>query len=114
MALQKTITLRNGQSGNYIKLGPYFLDPLVKEASAQFMLHTDATHAASAPDFPICMIAKLRLQGAKFDEYLASAVLNAGGVTTAAKLYTAAKAEPLIAGGGLTQAELDLTDAADV
>lgn len=114
MALQKSITLPNGATGNYIRLGPYFVDPLVKEASAQLMLHTNAAYAASAPEMPLCMIAKLRLQGAKFDEYLANSVLNVDGVTLAGKLYEAAKAEPIIAGGGLTQAQLDLSDAADV
>lgn len=114
MALQKSITLPNGSTGNYIRLGTYVVDRLSREASAQFMIHGSAALAESAPDSPLCMIAKLRLNGAKFDEYLSSEALAAVGQNIVEQLYVAAKAEPLLAGGGLTQAQLDLSDATDV
>lgn len=114
MALQKTISLPNGASGNYVRVGTYAIDRLTREASIQFMLHGSAALAASAPDAPLCMIAKLRLNGAKFDEYLSSEALAAVGQNIVEQLYVAAKAEPLLAGGGLTQAQLDLSDATDV
>lgn len=114
MALQKTITLPNGASGNYIRIGAYTWDRMTREASAHLMLHTSATHAAEHPEASLCLLAKLRLHGSKFDEYLANAVLAGEGVTVIGQLYAAAMSEPLIPGGGFTRAGLDLSDAVNV
>ena len=112
MALQQTIALSNGQTGNYIRVGSYLWDPITRQASANLLLYTSAAFRESAPSDPVCLIAKLRLVGDKFDEYLANSVLNGLTDTVVAQLYAAAKAEALIPGGGLTS--LDLSGAVEV
>lgn len=112
MAFQKTTTLPNTAAGNYIRLSAYRWDRLTREASAQFLLFATEAAADAQPKSPLCLVAVLRLEGAKFDEYLSNAALAVEGVTVAGQLYEAAKAETLIAGGGLT--EVDLSDATDV
>ncbi len=112
MALQKSITLSNGSTGNYIRMGPYLWDPMAHYASAQLFLFTSHAFAESAPDSPLCMIAKLRLEGGKFDQYLANSILDADGVTVVGQLYIATRAEPLLAGAGFTA--IDLSDAIEV
>jgi len=112
MALSKTITLPNGAAGNYIRLGSYSWDRLTREASAAFLLHTSQALAAAAPSAPLCLIAVLRLNGAKFDAYLSNAALEREGKTVVEAFYDAAKVEPLIAGGELTS--ISLADAANV
>jgi len=112
MALQKVINLPNATSGSYIRLTGYRWERISREASAIFSLYSDATQAGAAPAQPVCpVIAKLRIDGADFDVYLAASVLT-GDVTAVGQLYRAAKAMPLIVGGGLT--ELTLSDAEDV
>ena len=111
MALSKTLSFPNGTSGSYIRLTSYRWDRTLREASAIFALFADADHAASAGDTPLlAVLAKLRLTGAKFDQYLGNAAL--AGHDVLGQLYLAAKAERLIPGGGLTS--LNLADAADV
>lgn len=110
MALQKTIALPSGVSGNYIRLTCYRWDRASQEASAVFALYLDAAHAAAGAEYLVPVIAKLRLSGAKFSEYLGAAALEDHQV--AEQLYEAAKVEPLLAGGGLTA--MDLADAIDV
>ena len=110
MALQKTITLPNGASGNYIRLGAYTWDRVSRECSAHLLLFTTAAQASSYPSAPLCLIAKLRLTGAKFDEYLGNSALEEA--TAAAQIYAAAKAETLLAGAGLTS--VVLADATNV
>jgi hypothetical protein len=120
MALQKNITLPNGASGNYIRVGAYTWDRVRREASAHFALFTSAAHATASPTAALCpVIAKVRLFGAKFDEYLGNPALEGAGVTVVGQLYAAiqAPADPsaghtVIAGGGLTA--LDLSDATGV
>jgi len=110
MALQKTIALPSGISGNYIRLTSYRYDRSTLEASAIFALYLDAAHAQAGADYLVPVIAKLRLSGAKFTQYLGAAALADHQVI--AQLYVAAKAETLLAGGGLTS--IDLSDALDV
>ena len=112
MALQKSITLPNTAAGDYIRLGGYRWDRMTREASAHFHLFGSAAAASINPQSPLCLIAVLRLEGAKFDQYLSNAVLEATEATIAGQLYLAARSEPLIAGGGLTA--VALADAADV
>lgn len=113
MALQKSITLPNGTGGAYIKLAFFRWDDLRKEASAHFHLYTTAGTRLSAPLDPLRdTIAKVRLEGAKFDQYFSASAMLAARSTIVGQLYNALKAEGGIAGGGLTS--LDLSDAADV
>lgn len=112
MALQKSITLPNGAAGNYVRVGPYTWDPIAKESSAHLLLFVSAAQRTANPTASLCLIAKLRLIGAKFDQYLANSVLDGETVTVLGQLYAAAKLEPLVAGGGLT--DVDLSDATNV
>lgn len=114
MALQKSITLPNGVTGNYIRIGAHLWDRSTKEASCRLFLFTSAAYAASRPDQPLCLLAVIRLRGAKFDHYLSNTALAGQGVTVLGQCYAAAKAEPLLPGGGLSRAELSLADAVDV
>ena len=110
MALQKTIALPSGVSGNYIRLTCYRWDRSSLEASAVFALYLDQAHAEAGAEYLVPVIAKMRLSGAKFTEYLGAAALADNQV--AAQLYEAAKVEALLAGGGLTA--LNLADSKNV
>jgi hypothetical protein len=105
MALQKSITLANGATGNYIRVNAYRWDKGIREASALLALYTNATLAASAPGSPLVpIVAKLRLSGAKFDQYLGNAALDALPASTRDKVreqfYAAAKIEGVISDYG--------------
>jgi hypothetical protein len=116
MALQKTITLANSAQGNYIKIAFHRWDGIAREASAHFHLYADEDARDAAPSEPLCLIAKLRLTGDKFDEYLSTDALAAlvapGPDPIRDQLYEAVKVEPFSIGGGLTT--LDLSDATNV
>ncbi len=118
MALQKTFNLPNGATGNYIQVGPFTSDRITKTATADFLLFASAAWAEAHPDAPLCVIARLRLSDAKWDQWLAESVLaeleDAGSNPVVHQFYEAAKAgEPLRAGGGLSQSDVTLTDATD-
>ena len=110
MALKKTIALPSGISGDYIRLTAFRWDRSTTEATANFALYLDAAHAQDGSDYLVPVIAKLRLSGAKFTQYLSAAALADHQV--AEQLYAAAKLETLLAGGGLTS--VTLADALDV
>lgn len=93
MALQKTFTMPSGVSGNYIRLIAHRWDRNAREAVAWFALYVDAAAAQSNKQPLSPFIAKLWLQGAKFDQYLDNAELASPGIL--AQLYVAAKAEPI-------------------
>ncbi|HEY1791574.1 MAG TPA: hypothetical protein VGG34_01535 [Opitutaceae bacterium] len=96
MALQKTIDLPNGTSGNYIKIVAYRWDTLTETASALFALYLSQAQRTAAPKSTLMpVVAKLRLHGAKFNQYLANSVLDPPNVTVLGQLYAAAKVEPL-------------------
>lgn len=107
MAFQKLITLPNSTSGNYIRLAFFRCDFIAREVSAHFVLYASAAARLANSTESLCIIAKLRLEGAKFDQYFSAAIVD-----QAAAIYIAAKSEPLIAGGGLTT--LDLSGAVKV
>jgi len=98
MALQKTLTLPSGVSGNYSRLVTYRWDRATREAVALFALYLDASAAAAGKQPLTPWIAKLRLTGDKFDLYLSNAALEDHDVI--AQLYTAAKAEPVVSDFG--------------
>jgi hypothetical protein len=110
MALNKTISLPSGISGNYIRLTSYRWDRSTLEASAIFALYLDAAHAQAGSDYLVPVIAKLRLSGEKFSEYLGAAALAEHEISS--QLYSAAKTETLLAGGGLSS--VSFADAVDV
>jgi hypothetical protein len=118
MALQKTITLPNSTAGNYIMLDGRMEEKLNRQLSAHFLLYVTAAARASAPESPLGLVAKLRLDGDKYDEYLSEAAIAAVTAETDDKrtyqIYRAAKLEPLQPGLGLRVDQLDLSDAADV
>ena len=110
MALQKTIALPSGISGNYVRLTSYRWDRSTLEASAIFALYLDASHALGGSDYLVPVIAKLRLSGDTFTHYLGAAALVDRDIS--AQLYYAAKNETLLAGGGLSSISFD--DSIDV
>lgn len=90
MALIKSLSLPTGVTAEYFRIVAFNWDRSAREASAHFALYKDAATAASGqPLVPIA--AKLRLYGAKFDEYLGPAALASSGDDVVAQLYTAAK-----------------------
>lgn len=98
MAFQKSFTLQSGVTGNYTRLITYRWDRSVREAVALFALFLDANSAQSGKQSLTPFIAKLRLDGAKFDQYLSNSVLETSDVIS--QLYLAAKAEPVISDFG--------------
>ena len=105
--LQKTFTLPNQSTGNSIRIRYTHLDLNAREASSHFYLYTNAT---TPKDCPLCMIAGLRLSGAKFDQYFSAEALaalsNPGTDQVRTQFYNAALAgEAVSVGGGLTQTE---------
>lgn len=108
MAFQKTFTLPSGVSGNYTRLITYRWDRSVREAVALFALYVDASAASSGKQPLTPFIAKLRLEGSKFDQYLANATLQ--NHEPIAQLYEAAKAELIACDFGSNA----FADAADV
>lgn len=114
MALQKSITLPNTTSGNYIRLDSYSWDRAARLASARFMLFASAAAAASAPNASFGLIARLDLSGEKFDQYLANSVLDGETVTVAGQLYAALKAEPFKPGLGFAIGQVVFSDAQSV
>lgn len=98
MAFQKSFTLQSGVTGNYTRLITYRWDRQTREALALFALFLDANAAQGGKQSLTPFIAKLRLDGAKFDQYLSNAVLETSDVIS--QLYLAAKAEPVISDFG--------------
>lgn len=94
MAFQKTLTLPSGVAGNYSRLTTYRWDRASREAVALFALYLDAAAASSGKQPLTPWIAKLRLTGDKFDQYLSNAELADHDVI--AQLYAAAKNEPVV------------------
>lgn len=93
MAFQKTFTLSSGVSGNYTRLITYRWDRSTREAVALFALYVSAQAAQEGKQALTPYIAKLRLSGAKFDQYLGNSVLTDHDAI--AQLYVAARAEPV-------------------
>jgi hypothetical protein len=93
MAFQKTLTLSSGVSGNYMRLTTYRWDRNTREAVALFSLYLDAASAQAGKQALTPFVAKLRLEGAKFDHYLSAAVLAENDAVT--QIYRAARVEPL-------------------
>lgn len=93
MAFQKSLTLPSGVSGNYIRCIVFRWDRNAREAEALFALYLDQAAAQSGKQSLTPWIAKLRLEGEKFDEYLSNTALASDDIL--GQLYAAAKAEPL-------------------
>jgi hypothetical protein len=98
MAFIKTLTLPSGASGNYTRLITYRWDRTTKEALALFALYSSKDFAAQGKPPFTQFIAKLRLERAKFDQYLSNDALTNADVL--AQLYLAAKTEPVISDFG--------------
>jgi hypothetical protein len=112
MALQKSITLANGISGSYIRVGDsYEMNRREKSLTAHVTLFLDAAHAQARPDLPLAVIALVQLLDAEFEEYLGRDALATAGGNVVAQLYAATKSVPI---RSLVEQEIDLSDAADV
>lgn len=94
MAFKNSITLPTGDTGEYFKLSKFVIDMNTKELSAHFSLYKsqDVRNAGGQPQRPI--IAKLRLQGDKFDQYFNKTAMV--GKRHDEIIYAAVKAEGVI------------------
>lgn len=108
MALAKSFTLNSGATGDYTRLVTFRWDRSTREAVALFALYVSAAAAQSGKEPLSPFVAKLRLTGDKFDQYLGNPALAQADVV--AQLYVAAKAEPLACDFGADA----FADAADV
>jgi len=93
MAFAKSFALNSGAAGDYIRLVTFRWDRSTREAVALFALYVNAAAAQSGKEPLSPFIAKLRLTGDKFDQYLGNPALAQADVV--AQLYIAAKVEPL-------------------
>lgn len=95
MAFSKTFTHDDGRIATYTRITALRWDRLSKEASCRFSGFATALKATSHPDKPILpnMVA-LRLDGAKFDQYLSPSALAENADDVIAALYAAARVEP--------------------
>ena len=93
MAFSKSLTLPSGATGDYIRVITYRWDRSAREAVALFALYVSQQAAWEGKQALTPYIAKLRLTGAKFDEYLGNSVLTDRDAI--AQLYAAARVEPV-------------------
>jgi hypothetical protein len=93
MAFQKSLTLPSGATGDYIRVITYRWDRSAREAVALFALYVSQGAAQEGKQALTPYVAKLRLTGAKFDQYLGNALL--ADRDAIAQLYAAAKVEPV-------------------
>lgn len=95
MALQKSITLPNGATGNYIRVGDTVeIHRRLKRAEAHVTLFLNEAQANANPDYGLGVIGLLNLQGDKFDLYLGKdALTRTYGGDISRALYAAAKTE---------------------
>ena len=94
MALQQIITLPNGTSGNYLRVGDVVeMHRRIRRAHAHITLFLNADQAAAYPDYPLAVVGVLHLQDAKFDTYLSKTALATYGGDPVKALYAAVKAE---------------------
>lgn len=98
MAFAKSFTLNSGATGDYTRLITFRWDRSTREAVALFALYVSASTAAAGKEPLSPFIAKLRLTGDKFDQYLGNPALASADVV--AQLYVAAKAEPVVSDFG--------------
>ncbi|ACB76715.1 hypothetical protein [Opitutus terrae] len=97
MAFQKTFILPNGITGHYLRIGAHRLDRRTREASFQFDLFASQAHADACPADPVrSLVAKLRLDGDKFDTWVSHTAMAQSGQTLYARAYAAAKVESVI------------------
>lgn len=90
MALTKTINLPSGITGNYHRVSSFRWDRNAKEASITFSLHLNSAAAEldRAPLLPL--VAKFRITGDKFEEFLGNSVLTASQDDIITAIYKAA------------------------
>lgn len=94
MAIQKSITLSTGDTGEYHVITFVSLDIANKHVSAHFSLYKNAAVRANVGVTPQrAIIAKLRLSGSTFDKYLSGAAVSTSS-NHIRQLYLAARAEP--------------------
>ena len=75
MALAKSFSLNSGASGDYTRLVTFRWDRSTREAVALFALYVNASAAQSGKEPLSPFVAKLRLTGDKFTQYLGNSAL---------------------------------------
>ena len=114
MALGISITLPNGVTGNYLRVVSVEWNRPASVAVWNLALYLSEAQANAAPKYPLALVAQVRVDGAKFEQYLSNEAIAAAGHNIIAQLYAVTKAEP----GAVTiigpVAPFDLSEAADV
>ncbi len=114
MALQLSITLPNGVTGDYLRIVNVEWNRPASIAVWRIALYLSEAQANAAPKYPLAVVAQVRVDGAKFEQYLSNEAIAAAGHNIIAQLYAVTKAEP----GAVTiiapVAPFDLSTADDV
>lgn len=94
MPLQKPIQTNTGHPGEYFEISYFHWNANTKEVSAHLSLYKDQASklAGNRPMIPI--IAKVRCQGAKFDEHFSDAAITASGRNHKDQAYWVAQNDP--------------------
>ncbi len=114
MALQLNITLPNGAEGNYIRVVNVEWNRLASVCVFQLALYLSEAQADAAPRYPLGIIAQVRVDREKFEDYLSNHAIAAASHNIIAQLYAITRAEPgcITLLGSLR--DIDLTTAIDV
>lgn len=92
MALEKTITLRNGTTGNYLRVDHVRFSWNERKALIWVSLFKDKEQADAEPNFPLQPIAvRVVVEEPAFSPLFSRAVLGAPGVSLLAQVYAAVK-----------------------
>jgi hypothetical protein len=94
MALKLSITLPNGATGNYLRLTSVEWDRNLGSALGYLALYLNAAQAASAPAYPLGLVAQLNVRDDVFAQYLSNSALNGANDRLLAQMYAIAKNEP--------------------
>jgi hypothetical protein len=114
MALQLNITLPNGAAGNYLRVVNVEWNRLASVCVFQLALYLSEAQADAAPRYPLGIVAQVRVDRDKFEQYLSNQAIAAASHNIIAQLYAITRAEPgcITLLGSLR--DIDLTTATDV
>lgn len=114
MALQLSITLPNGATGNYLRVVSVEWNRPASVCVWNLALYLSEAQADAAPKYPLAIVAQVRVDGAKFEEYLSNEAIAAAGHNIIAQLYMVTKAEPKAVTIIGQVGPFDLSEAVDV
>ena len=114
MAIQKSVNLSTGDTGEYHVISFVWLDIANRHVSAHFSLFKNAQVKANGGTAQRPIVAKIRLSGPTFDKYLSGTAM--GNSNHIRQLYLAARNEPqcIVSDYNSPDAPLFGSDAVDV